>query len=104
MPYAYDFLAKKVWQYSHTKKVNQLQGHVNLLQVLADMAKHNNPKPVDNNPLDAFKTAGNSAAEVASAFSIVFTNNIPQQNYFSQYTEHLYLVFHRHDTPPPRVA
>lgn len=104
MPYAFDFVAKKVWQYSHSKKVNKMRGHVNLLQVLADMAKHNNPKPVDNNPLDASKTAGNSAAEVASAFPIVFTNNIPRQNYFSQYKEHLYLVFHRHDTPPPRLA
>ena len=104
VPYAYDFVAKKVWAYSHCKQIKEMNVHMNILEALADMAKHNNPKPVDDNPFETYKTSGNNAFDVASTFSISLVNDIPAPGYFSHYMEHLYFVFQRNDTPPPRLA
>ncbi len=103
-PAIFNYISKKVWEYSHTNHVEEINGRVNILSVLADMAKHNNPNDDTTPAPDVTKSAGSSFVCIVPNLYCSFSGNDVLKKYFSQYIFNNQIVFKQNTTPPPKSA
>ena len=103
-PAIFNYISKKVWEHSHNSHVEKMSGRVNILSILADMAKQtstqNNTTP---NP-DATKSAGSFFACIIPRLNFGFCANEILEKYFAHYTFNNQIVFLKNTTPPPKSA
>ncbi len=104
IPSLCNVVSKQMWVIQHQHKVKNLEGRVNMLDVLTDMAKHNNPKP-DNTPQpDSFKQVSIVFAGVIPQINqVVFFNTKPEIQ-FAHYISTIGLDFSTLSTPPPKFV
>ncbi len=103
-PAIFNYMSKKVWEYSHKNLVEDINGRVSILSVLADMAKHNNPNHDTTPAQDVSKSAGNSFVCLVPNLNCCFSGYDNLKSYFSHYIFNNQIVFKQNTTPPPKSA
>lgn len=103
-PAIFNSISKYLWEVSHKKAVEKMDGRVNLLVVLADMAKHNSPKSNNTPQPDTYKASSGSFLSIVSKYNYNFALNEITTKYFSHNSDFFHSVFQKYTTPPPKVA
>lgn len=103
VPAVFNYISKTFWEISHRNHVKNMTGRVNLLVELADMAKHNNPKPSNAPQPDSVKQSSGSLC-VVPKFNYVFSFNRFSEKLFSHYFSSAGVVFLSITAPPPKAA
>lgn len=98
------YVSITVWKISHTNHIKNIDGRINLLVELADIAKHNNPKQENNPQPDSFKSSSEPFFCIVPKFNYNFLCSEYFEKYFQHDLSNLPSAFHRNATPPPKVA
>lgn len=104
IPFAFNYISKKVWEISHNYKVRNISPRTNFLVVLKDMAKNNNPKPTNPPQPDSINQSSFSFLCLISKNSCSFSLDETSKEFFPYCFGNIPLVFRRNTSPPPKVA
>ena len=104
-PAIYGYVSKTIWTHQHTNLVESIKGNrINVLAILGDMAKHNNPKQDNTPPIDSVKLSSGSIICIIPSLNNLLIDQPLLQKYFDHYNLSEQLVFRQLSTPPPKVA
>ncbi|MEO8086000.1 MAG: hypothetical protein ABI763_04220 [Bacteroidota bacterium] len=102
-PAILEYAAKKVWTISHEQHIKNLDDRFNLLNELAEMAKHNNPKK--NNSPDP-----NSMSKMMCSFIFIvpelncsFKDQMHSMDYPTDHSFSVPFTFSQINIPPPKA-
>ncbi len=103
-PTVYSYISKTIWKHEHQNRLNNMDGRINFLAVLADIAKHNNPKQDSNTSPDSFKQAPSFFACIVPKLNSQQLSTTSRKVYFAFYNDTEYFVFRQLSTPPPKFV
>lgn len=97
-------VSKEIWSIQHQCKIKNIEARINILEVLADMAKHNCPKQDNNSQPDSFKLSCIAFAAIIPQINSAIFLSAKSKKQFTHYVSTTGLDFSTLDTPPPKVA